>query len=90
VAALIIDTAIGVYVISSLFHLAVLLPSLGLAVRRLHDLDRSGWWLLLAFIPVIGEIILIIWFCTKGTLGSNRFGPDRLAAIAQISPQPAA
>ncbi len=91
IAALVIDTAIGVYVVSSLFHLAVLLPSLALAVRRLHDLDRTGWWLLLALIPLIGEIILLIWFCTKGTEGSNRFGPDRLAELAavQISPRPA-
>jgi uncharacterized membrane protein YhaH (DUF805 family) len=83
VAALLIDTAIGVYVVSSLVHLAVLLPSVGLFVRRLHDLDRSAWWWLIALIPIVGWIVLIIWFCTKGTLGSNRFGPDRLAAIAQ-------
>jgi uncharacterized membrane protein YhaH (DUF805 family) len=90
IAALIIDNAIGAYVVSSLFSLAVLLPGLGLAVRRLHDLDRSGWWLLLALIPLIGAIILLIWFCTRGTVGPNRFGPDRLAVLTvQISPRPA-
>jgi uncharacterized membrane protein YhaH (DUF805 family) len=79
-----------VYLITSLFHLAVFLPSLALAVRRLHDLDRTGWWLLLALIPLIGEIILLIWFCTRGTVGPNRFGPDRLALLtAQVSPRPA-
>jgi uncharacterized membrane protein YhaH (DUF805 family) len=53
---------------------------LSIAIRRLHDLDRSGWWIFLVLIPLIGAIVLIVWYCTKGTEGSNRFGPDRLAA----------
>jgi uncharacterized membrane protein YhaH (DUF805 family) len=77
-----IDYAIGIQIISSLFSLAVLLPGIAIAVRRLHDLDRSGWWILLVLIPLIGAIILLIWFVSKGTDGSNRFGPDRLAGIA--------
>jgi uncharacterized membrane protein YhaH (DUF805 family) len=60
------------------FGLVVLTPGIAIGVRRLHDLDRSGWWLLLAFIPLIGAIILLIWHCTKGTAGPNRFGPDPL------------
>jgi len=59
------------------------------AVRRLHDLDRSGWWICLAFIPLIGAIILIVWFCTRGTVGPNRFGPDPLSPSGQLSPHPA-
>ena len=51
-------------------------------VRRLHDLDKSGWWFLIVFIPVIGAIILFVWFCMKGTTGDNRFGPDPLAQVA--------
>jgi len=58
------------------------LPGLALGIRRLHDLDRNGWWILLALIPIVGLIILIIWFCTKGTEGPNRFGPNRLAGLA--------
>jgi uncharacterized membrane protein YhaH (DUF805 family) len=77
-----IDYAIGIQIISSLFSLAVLIPGIAIAVRRLHDLDRSGWWILLALIPLIGAIILLIWFISKGTDGPNRFGPDRLAGMA--------
>ena len=64
-----------------IFTVGVLLPRIAVAVRRLHDIDRSGWWILLALIPLVGAIVLIIWYCTKGTAGANRFGPDRLAAV---------
>jgi len=64
--------------LSGLFSLAVLLPTLSVAVRRLHDRDKSGWWYWLWLIPLIGWIILIVWFATEGTRGPNRFGPDPL------------
>jgi uncharacterized membrane protein YhaH (DUF805 family) len=54
--------------------LALILPSLAAGVRRLHDTDRSGWWLFISLIPLIGSILLIVWFCTSGTPGANRFG----------------
>lgn len=47
--------------------------------RRLHDIDRTGWWWLLTFVPVLGWIALIVFCCTKGTVGPNRFGEDPLA-----------
>ena len=56
--------------------LTFLIPSLSVSVRRLHDVDRSGWWLLLALIPILGWIVLIVWNCTDGTRGTNQFGPD--------------
>lgn len=59
-----------------LFALGTLIPSVAVAVRRLHDTDRSGWWLLLAFLPIIGAIWLFILMIIGGTRGSNRFGPD--------------
>ena len=63
--------------------LALLLPSLSLAFRRLHDRDKSAWWLLLSFIPLIGGIILFVWmYCLRGTVGDNRFGPDPLGGKA--------
>ena len=68
----------GLGIIGVLFNLAILLPSIAVGVRRLHDLDRSGWWLLLLFIPLIGAIILIVWFCMRGTPGPNRFGGARV------------
>ena len=60
--------------LSGLFSLATLLPGLAVSVRRLHDTDRSGWWLLIGFIPVIGALVLIYFMVQPGTLGPNRFG----------------
>ncbi len=65
-------------VLSGLFSLALLLPSISVTVRRLHDLDKSGWWFWLWLIPLIGWIILIVWYATGGVRGENRFGPDPL------------
>ncbi len=59
-----------------LFYLGTLIPSLSVGVRRLHDTDRSGWWLLLWLIPFIGWIILLVIMVSSGTRGPNRFGPD--------------
>jgi uncharacterized membrane protein YhaH (DUF805 family) len=60
-----------------LISLGLFLPGWTIGVRRLHDLDRSGWWLLIVF-TLVGLILLIIWDCMKGTSGKNRFGPDPL------------
>lgn len=62
-------------VVSGLVNLALLLPGLGLAVRRLHDINKSGWWILLALIPAVGAIILIIWFCKESEPIPNAYGP---------------
>ena len=59
-----------------LFALGTFVPYLAVAVRRLHDTDRSGWWLLLGLLPVIGGIILFVFMVMGGTRGPNRFGPD--------------
>jgi uncharacterized membrane protein YhaH (DUF805 family) len=64
--------------INSLVGLALFLPGLSVSVRRLHDLDRTGWWLLI-ILTVIGLIVILVWFCMRGTVGANRFGPDPLA-----------
>lgn len=67
---------VGGDVLGLIFGLAVLLPTIGVAVRRLHDVDRSGWWYLLVVIPLIGALILIFaFFIRRGTPGPNRFGP---------------
>lgn len=63
------------YIVSGVFSLALLLPNLGLAVRRLHDIGKSGWWLFLAFIPVVGIIILIVWWCKESQMEPNEYGP---------------
>jgi uncharacterized membrane protein YhaH (DUF805 family) len=74
----------GTGVVNGLYTLAVLLPGLGVAVRRLHDTGRSGWWLLVSLVPLLGFILLLIWFCKPGDIGPNRFGSDpvRTPAIA--------
>lgn len=64
--------------VSSLVGLALLIPSLAVSVRRLHDTDRSGWWFLFALIPLIGWIFWLIWMCTAGDRHENRFGADPL------------
>jgi uncharacterized membrane protein YhaH (DUF805 family) len=60
--------------------LALLVPSIAAGVRRLHDTDKAGWWLLVGLIPVIGTIVLIVFFCQRGSVGTNQFGPDPLQA----------
>lgn len=65
-------------VLAGLFSLAVLLPSICVAGRRLHDRDRSAWWLLLWFIPFVGWLVLLYFYVMPGTPGPNRFGPDPL------------
>ena len=54
--------------------LVLLLPSLAVAVRRLHDIDRSGWWYFIIVIPIIGPLVLLYWYIQPGTDGSNQFG----------------
>lgn len=60
--------------VSGLFSLAVLLPSLAVAARRLHDIDRSGWWQLIALIPLLGWVLMIYW-CVQPGKEPNRFAP---------------
>jgi uncharacterized membrane protein YhaH (DUF805 family) len=74
VGVLIIEGIVRVNALVGLLELGLFLPTLAISIRRLHDLDRSGWWYLLVLIPIVGWIILLIWYCTKGTDGPNRFG----------------
>lgn len=68
-------------VVSGLFSLGVLLPNIAVAARRLHDIDRSGWWQLIWLIPLIGWLLLIYWFAQPGK-EPNRFGSPGIAAAA--------
>lgn len=56
-------------------NLALLLPSIGLNVRRLHDIGKSGWYIFLSFIPFVGVIILIVWYCKDSQPMPNEYGP---------------
>ena len=81
-----LDSVIGVKIANSIgilvliYDLAILLPSLGVCVRRLHDIGKSGWWVLISLIPLVGAIWLIVLFCKEGVKGDNEYGPDPKAA----------
>jgi uncharacterized membrane protein YhaH (DUF805 family) len=62
--------------LSSIVSLALLLPAYAVGARRLHDIDRSGWWQLLIVVPIIGLIVLIVWWATPGERRENRFGAN--------------
>ncbi len=76
----IVDYSIGTGrgLLGELWGLATFLPGLAVGARRLHDTDRSGFWLFLVLVPLIGIIVLIVWWCSRGTKGTNQFGPEPL------------
>lgn len=71
--------------IAALYGLAVLVPSVAVGVRRLHDTGRSGWWLLISLVPVIGILVMIYFFILNSQPGTNRWGPNpkELVGVAQ-------
>ncbi|GGA04993.1 DUF805 domain-containing protein [Paenibacillus marchantiophytorum] len=73
----ILDTIIGLNsVLPLLYSLAVLLPSLAVSFRRLHDTGRSAWWVLISLIPFVGSIILIVFNCQDSEPNTNKYGPN--------------
>ena len=67
------------YIISGilwLYCIGLILPSLGVAIRRLHDIGKSGWWLFVSLIPAVGGIILLVFSCTDSVPGNNEYGPN--------------
>ncbi len=81
IVAGILDAAVFPYAqlapVGSVSAVILFLPGLSMSVRRMHDIDRTGWWVLIA-LTIIGAILLIVWACFRGTPGSNRFGTDPL------------
>ena len=71
---------LGLGPFGALFSIATLVPGLALSVRRLHDVNRSGWWLLLLLVPLIGALIILFWAVSKGDEGPNDYGPNPLDA----------
>jgi uncharacterized membrane protein YhaH (DUF805 family) len=91
-----IDVFTGMYneeygfgLLSALFMVATILPSLAVTVRRLHDTDRSGWWVLLNLIPFIGAIIVLVFTVLDSQPGANRFGPNPKGVLGPGTPSPA-
>jgi len=70
------DRAAGIGLFTGVLTLALLIPSLAVSVRRLHDTGRSGWWLLIALIPLVGAIILLVFLAQDSAAGANRFGAN--------------
>lgn len=66
----------GTGILGGIYSLAILIPSIAVGIRRLHDTDRSGWWILIGLIPLIGAIVLIVFYVQEGTPGTNEYGPN--------------
>jgi uncharacterized membrane protein YhaH (DUF805 family) len=66
----------GYGILTGLYTLAIILPLIALAVRRLHDTGRSGWWILIGLVPLIGPIVLIVFYVTDSQPGTNEYGPN--------------
>jgi uncharacterized membrane protein YhaH (DUF805 family) len=74
----------GIGVLSGIYGLAILIPSLAVTVRRLHDIDRSGWWILINLFPLIGSLVLLVFAVSEGTPGNNQYGPNPKEATARV------
>jgi uncharacterized membrane protein YhaH (DUF805 family) len=70
------EMGLGVGMLCSLYMLALIVPGFAVTVRRLHDTGRSGWWVFLPLIPLLGAIILIVFLATDSTAGANKYGPN--------------
>ena len=62
--------------LTALFFLGILVPSIAVQVRRFHDQDKSGWFVLIGLIPILGGLVVLVFMFLEGTRGPNRFGPD--------------
>src|SRR5262249_53764211 len=80
IAAYILDAIIGTAILSALVGLALLLPNISVGIRRLHDTGRTGWWILIGFIPLIGLIVLLVFYAQEGDPGENSYGPPMAEA----------
>jgi uncharacterized membrane protein YhaH (DUF805 family) len=78
-----LDPETGVGMLSGIYSLAVLIPTIAVAIRRLHDTDRSGWWLLIGLVPLLGALVLLVFFILDGTPGTNQFGPSPKGGMAE-------
>ena len=86
-----IDALLGTFnftssigLLSGIYGLAVIIPSLAVTVRRLHDIDRSGWWIFINLIPLLGAIVLLVFAVSEGTPGNNRYGPNPKEVTARV------
>ncbi len=85
IAGSVVDSLLGLSFIGGIASLVLILPTISAQVRRLHDRDRSGWWWFICFVPLVGPIVMFIWFVLKGTRGDNRFGRNPLDKLGTLS-----
>ncbi|MEU4081414.1 DUF805 domain-containing protein [Streptomyces venezuelae] len=78
----VVDLSLDMQLLSTIYSLAIFLPSLAVTVRRLHDTGRSGWWVLIGLIPLVGFIVLLVFACTEGDQHENEHGPNPKLAPA--------
>jgi len=76
IATAFLDVLLGLGFLYVLYALAMIIPGLAVAVRRLHDIGKSGWWLLIVLLPIIGSIWFLVLVCTDSDNGGNSFGPS--------------
>ena len=76
IVAQIVDAAIGMPILYIITVLGFLIPNIAVSVRRMHDIGRSGWWVLIFLIPIVNLIMLLVWFTQRGTVGDNEYGGD--------------
>lgn len=93
IVAMILDNVLGTAIegigygpVYLLYMLVVLIPGLAVSARRLHDVGKSGWFMLIAIIPIVGAIWLLVLFCTEGVAGANNYGqnPKRNASLSEV------
>ncbi len=83
-----LDEEAGAGLLGGLFVLVTFIPTLAVTVRRLHDTNRRGWWILINIIPIIGGIVLLIFTVQDSQPGANRFGPNPKGVIGPGTPMP--
>jgi uncharacterized membrane protein YhaH (DUF805 family) len=81
-----LDEEAGIGLLSAIFVLATIIPLLAVTVRRLHDTDRSGWWVLINLVPIIGGIVLLVFTLLDSQPGANRFGPNPKGVMGAGTP----
>jgi uncharacterized membrane protein YhaH (DUF805 family) len=81
-----LDEEAGIGLLSGIFVLATIVPLIAVTVRRLHDTDRSGWWVLLNLVPIIGGIVLLVFTVLDSQPGANRFGPNPKGVMGAGTP----
>ena len=79
------SSSTNVGLLGGIYGLAIIVPSIAVSVRRLHDTDRTGWWILINLVPIVGSIVLLVFYVLDGTPGQNRFGPNPKGVAARVS-----